>query len=523
MPISTKPMLPTIVPLVAAFAVSGMAPADARQVGSVGTKQAGESARAVGVRSAALVGSAAAQAGSTRPRKVRVTSGAGRIRVTWKRPRKGGRVLGYEVRYRRTGQQAWSVRTTTRPATTLKRLPRGPYRVKVRARFANTAGRWSTRSVRAYRPFLPLLRITTEGRAPIVSKEEYVDARMRIRRVGKRHRLSAPLEIRGRGNSTWPKPKKPYNIKLEDDARLLGMPEGKKWSLLANWFDPSAIRNSTAFHLGRRAGLAWTPASRFVEVELNGRYDGLYLITESVDVAKNRVDIEEMSPADRRPPALTGGYLIELDRWSANDTNYGFVSSLGDEITVKSPEPDAGDGITEADLAPMLAYIRDYVNTFEASLRTGQYGRYIDTRSFIDWFLVQELVGNKDGPYSSGDFYKPRSQKLFAGPLWDLDRTIGSKLGVTNPRGWWMRTRSPWFSRLFQSAAFVRLTRDEWSRVAPRFAGAVTYMRDLDRHIRKARAQDLRRWPQLERGKRDTVGFMTTWLRQRMRWMGNNL
>ena len=73
------------------------------------------------------------------------------------------------------------------------------------------------------------------------------------------------LQIRGRGNSTWGMPKKPYRLKLTDKQSLLGMPSSRDWVLLANYSDKTLLRNALALDLGAKLGMAWTPRSAFVE------------------------------------------------------------------------------------------------------------------------------------------------------------------------------------------------------------------------------------------------------------------
>ncbi|MCP4499528.1 MAG: hypothetical protein GY822_06130, partial [Deltaproteobacteria bacterium] len=147
------------------------------------------------------------------------------------------------------------------------------------------------------------------------------------------------LEIRGRGNSTWGKPKKPYKLKLEDKSKLLGMPKSKHWALLANYFDPSQLRNSAAMFLGEQTTLAWTPKLRHVEVQVNGEFIGLYQLAETVRIEDNRVDITEMSPSDTGPVDITGGYLLEQDARRIDNGEFGFLSSLGLDVVLKNPEP----------------------------------------------------------------------------------------------------------------------------------------------------------------------------------------
>ena len=139
---------------------------------------------------------------------------------------------------------------------------------------------------------LPILYINTENNAPITSKDNYINAALTLiaNEQGEEPLTAIDMEIRGRGNTTWKMPKKPYRIKFEDKTELLGMPADKSWVLLANFSDKTLMRNHIAFAFSRQFGLAYTPQSRFVEVYLNGRYDGNYLLTEQIQIDKHRLN-----------------------------------------------------------------------------------------------------------------------------------------------------------------------------------------------------------------------------------------
>lgn len=83
---------------------------------------------------------------------------------------------------------------------------------------------------------LPVLWIETEGRADITSKEEYLNAHFKLvedvrsRSVGEV--IETDVKIKGRGNSTWGMPKKPYALKFNEKVSLLNEPQDKSWVLL---------------------------------------------------------------------------------------------------------------------------------------------------------------------------------------------------------------------------------------------------------------------------------------------------
>lgn len=90
------------------------------------------------------------------------------------------------------------------------------------------------------------------------------------------------MGIRGRGNSTWGFPKKPWKVKLKEKASLLGMPADKEWALLANYADRTLLRNVTVMHLSEICNFPWTPRMRSVEVYLNNAYQGVYTLLRTI-------------------------------------------------------------------------------------------------------------------------------------------------------------------------------------------------------------------------------------------------
>ena len=126
---------------------------------------------------------------------------------------------------------------------------------------------------------LPVVYINTENGVKITSKEDYVNATMTIQGNDTYSDSSilydGEIEIRGRGNSTWNMPKKPYKIKLDKKANLFNMGKHKHWVLLANYSDESLMRNTLSYNLSGAMGMPQMETV-WVDVVLNGKYVGNY-------------------------------------------------------------------------------------------------------------------------------------------------------------------------------------------------------------------------------------------------------
>jgi len=184
---------------------------------------------------------------------------------------------------------------------------------------------------------LPTIMIYTDDEAPILDKENWVNMTFSLTVPDKPEKNIPKIsnqQIRGRGNSTWDAPKKPYRIRFRDDQRQtpFGLPAARNWVLLANYFDRSLMGTAFAFELGKKLGLKYTCSYDYVEFFLNEKYQGLYIFTEHV----------QADPAGKGAPGrpkvdLNEGWFVEIDfRYDEElrfrTTNYNLP------VMIKSPE-----------------------------------------------------------------------------------------------------------------------------------------------------------------------------------------
>jgi len=306
---------------------------------------------------------------------------------------------------------------------------------------------------------IPTVYIDTEGSAPVTGKSEYVKGTLTVVSTDEAECCTdLPMGIRGRGNSTWNMPKKPYRVKFESKVNFLNLPaKAKSWVFLANYADKTLMRNAIAFELSRFIGLEYTPSIKFVDVVFNGKYLGNYMVTDQTEVAKNRVPVETQEPTDVDEPAVTGGYLIELDGWADSEPVW-FDTPQGMKVTVKYPKDD--------EINPQqLAYITDFVREFERRMFADDftdpengYRSMVDEESLVNWYIACELTANSDSFWSTYIYKKRDDAHLYFGPLWDYDIAFNNddRMGNTvnmlmrerafQPRTWIMRMwKDPWF------------------------------------------------------------------------------
>ena len=298
--------------------------------------------------------------------------------------------------------------------------------------------------IKMYNTGLPVVRINTGGKS-VTRRDTWVEgATMRIDLPDGTVAYQGSLSLKGRGNGTWTETeKKPYALKLDEKAKILGMHKQKRWCLLANYKDRTLLRNDISLWIARQTEMPYTVSGRFVELVWNGKNMGNYYLCEQIRIDNNRVNIAEPNLEDPE----NGGMLILIDdfldysssdRWDKSPM-VGFRSTGSNRrydlpYVLKDPEEDADGKLLNSSSKP-FKYIQNYVNNMEDAiyaLKTNpdnsKVKQYLDYESAVDYVLIQELTMNHDsyntwpkhGPHSAY-LYKDAGGKLCYGPVWDFD------------------------------------------------------------------------------------------------------
>ena len=256
---------------------------------------------------------------------------------------------------------------------------------------------------------------------------------------------AATVRIKGRGNSSMYL-KRSYSIKLEKRMNLLSMGDSKKWALVPNTQDPSLMKNIVCFSLAEDAGLDYTPQVQPVDVFRNGVYHGTYLLSTKIEVSKNRIGIG----ADDYLANLYDPGTIQKMEFTSKYTSY---SPHEDSIYAELVYPE--NALAEIPKAQEIW--QEILNRIEDE-SSDAYLEDIDLESFVKYYWIQELSTNKDcWGRSAYSYYDSSEQKLYMGPIWDMDISFG------NPEDkrfeWFARTRS-WYQTLFQHQSFQEAATD---------------------------------------------------------------
>ena len=292
---------------------------------------------------------------------------------------------------------------------------------------------------------IPELTITTTDPSivEIPSKDYYLEGTLAVNGRGGYEDYTGKTEVKGRGNSTWGYPKKPYRLKLNKKAEICGLGKAKNYVLLANHLDPTLMLNSVAFKIGRLLELPFTNHAIPVDVVLNGIYKGSYLLTEQIEVKENRVDLDE-----------NNSVMWELDSYWDDEPKF---KSTAFNLPVMVKDPDL---TTE-----QFEYWKKDFNAFTTQfakepLEGNSYVDMIDIESVAKFLITFNLVHNMEINHPKSVFlHKEGNGKYVMGPIWDFDWAYDYE-GTSNHFG---RYNTPLFSSSMNgvgTAFFQRFLQD---------------------------------------------------------------
>lgn len=312
---------------------------------------------------------------------------------------------------------------------------------------------------------LPIVSIKTENNKEIISKTDYLKASISTIDLDDTKNIFIANvimdNIRCRGNSSYGLEKLSYTIKLDKKMNLLGIATGehKQYALIANHYDKTLVRNQFVYTLGQEVynNMAFTPHCKQVNLFINDKYMGVYLLCERIKINKKLVNVKDVSEC---PSFDKGGWIVEVNGYQ--DEIYNWLTPRGVSFSLKDPDDYSG-----------WEQIKDYINNVEDVLfnddiwldKNKGYSKYLDIDSFIDWYIIEELTKNTDCWWSSVFMYfDSKDNKLHMGPLWDFDVALGN-CGYNDsllPEGFWVKG-ALWFARLFNDDSFDIKVKERWN------------------------------------------------------------
>ena len=408
---------------------------------------------------------------------------------------------------------------------------------------------------------LPVVYIDTADGLDIAFKADEKSANVRVQGNAEfKQQYDGAAKVKGRGNSTWGLPKKPYKVKLDKKTDMFGFGKNKHWVLLANFIDVSSMRNKMAYDMSGEFGLTYQ-SSTWVEVVFNGRFDGTYQFGEHVRIDSTRVDIfdwegesedrghseEDLSWVDDDDSIdVTGGYLWEL-------------SAEYDEVSQFKIDVD-GNGESDGDIPVMFKYpefaatsdrMMDWSSNFWNDVYTSwtslrnttsdgskSWKDLCDIDSMVSFWLINEIFGNHDAWYKSRYCYKDFGGKLTFGPVWDFDWGLGSVAVGMDDAAKWILARdknngwaASFYKEWLDAPWFCLRAWEKYQAMRPKFAalfegegceydGYAAYLREAGL-VEDARwgAERVAKYGEKARTVATDTEMFKTWMTTRLAWL----
>ncbi|MFN8318607.1 MAG: CotH kinase family protein [Saprospiraceae bacterium] len=369
------------------------------------------------------------------------------------------------------------------------------------------------------------------------------------------------IELRGSSSQSFPK--KAYSFETRDaqgedkDVSIFGWPEESDYILYPSYHEKSLMHNVLAMELFRSMGF-YASRTQFVEVLIDQNYMGVYVVMEKIKRSKGRVDIAKLEPEEIAGDEVTGGYIVKIDKQTGSQSggwlsNYPSLSTFPKNIFFQYHYPE--DGAFQ-----QRAYIKDYVSSFESSLKSPfykdadkGYRKWINVESFIYYWILNEVSRNVDGYRLSTFLYKDKDSKggkLTIGPPWDFDIAFGNADYCNGQSyqgfSWQFNTICPedgyqlpfWWDKLLQDSFFL----DSLSKVYDyqRKEGSLrkefifSLIDSMSYELQEAQVRNFKKWnilgqyvwpnpspiPSSWQGE---VQELKNWIGERLIWLDNNL
>ena len=417
---------------------------------------------------------------------------------------------------------------------------------------------------------LPIVIINTNGQGILDEPKITADLGIIYNGPGQTNKVSdqknnynGKVGIELRGSTSQSFPKKPYGFETRDntgedlDVSLLGMPKESDWTLNATYNDKSLMRDGLAYILAGSI-MEYAPRVRYCELMLNNNYMGVYLLIEKIKRDKNRVDVAKMEVTDNSGDALTGGYIIKLDKTTGSNSRLGWFSRHKPfpgavSNTYFQYEYPNVDNITES----QRTYIQNHMDNVETVIAGNDYKnansgykKYIDTSSLMDYIIVNELAKNPDAYRLSTFLYKERDSdggKIKLGPVWDFNLGFGNVDYCTqgNPEGlvilnfnnvcptdgWVIHF---WWKKFLEDPEFYNALKKRWQDLRKNQFSSENINQKIDSiatMLAEPQVRNFSRWPILGQyiwpnyyvGKTygDEVKWLKSWINNRVNYLDN--
>ena len=322
------------------------------------------------------------------------------------------------------------------------------------------------------------------------------------------------ITIKGRGNYTWKFPKKPYQIKFSKEKSILGFKKAKKYVLLANYLDPSLLKNDFTLRVASKMNIKYTNIGVFTDLYVDKKYIGNYYVTPKIMISEASVNLKNKN-----------SILAELDNNYYEEENYFETNNFKDHIVIKETKGKKD----------MTTIFQNKYNEMEEYIEEKDYNnlkKTVDVESLAKYYIIAEFSSNFDALQSSFFMYQDGENDLIhIGPIWDYDVAYGEKTdysdvnifyikdGITDPNATCI------FNELLQMEEFQELVKEIWKKEASKaYKSEIKNLNNQILHIKESATMNNNYWKTNSFNRAES--YFKEWLNKRYKifdlYMGEN-
>lgn len=371
---------------------------------------------------------------------------------------------------------------------------------------------------------LPTVWLETNSHRDIIYAGQYNNGKFKLYGTSGKNPnnfvVQANAKIMAIGAISWynspinavPQPgKNAYNILFNDAVPILDAPAGETWKFYTNKDDKTMLHNQTAFYLSSISALEYTPRFYHVNLMMNGRYYGTYLMGEELEASEGRVNVGG------------DGFILGI---GAGTSEPSFsIGHLEKAVSVIAP--------SSSQSAASIEYIRTFLTSAENALFSPDFAnestgwqKYMDIDSFVDWYLINEISKNENGAFKYYCIMNlTRGGKLKMGPLWEFEKAFSVN---SSPSGFVIKNVN-WYARLFQDPAFVAKVKERFGYFYSHKNDIINEISNSAQYLKYAILEDNNKWntytsslnsdEQVWALYQTNVYSMEDWLNTRMDWL----
>ncbi len=380
---------------------------------------------------------------------------------------------------------------------------------------------------------IPRIVIETENNREIKDRETEIPAKLQIWGEKAPESEVMNLTIRGRGNTSWTEmPKKSYKIEFTNKQSMLGMPKDRDWALIANYADKTLMKNYLIYHLSAELGAYYAPRCEFAELYLNKEYLGVYLLTETIKIAKHRVNI----------PENDSSYIVEIDMRLEDNEQAVFSHILRDDSLIYNWRFHFEVHYPKKASSQTLTTLENHIQEFERYLKQIQPQKnnlvteWINIDEFIKHYWVQEFSKNPDADYKTSVYFSwIKDAVIKMGPVWDFDLAFGGYhlTNVNNPEKW-LTKDIYWNHFLFNDSIINQSTNNFWITNKKYFSHTIDVVDSIQSKLQYAASNNFKKWNILSntnyrfhrhsfQSYKEATEQLKTWIKQRINWIDKEI